>query len=92
MAEDSAPAPIAAPTHLVGAVLVSCLCFLPLGLIAVALAWRTAVLNREGRFERAARTSRAAKAWLITALVVGVLVDLALIAALALLGAFGTPA
>jgi hypothetical protein len=90
MAAQAAPAAPAPRTHLVWAILVTCLCFLPLGLIAIAYAWRTSVLIGRGDLERARRTSRAAKGWAITALVVGILVDAILIAALALLGAFGS--
>lgn len=90
MAELTAPAVPEPRTHLVWAVLVSCLCFLPIGLIAVAFAWRTSVLIGRGDLERARRSSRAAKGWAITALIVGILVDIVLLGALALLGAFGT--
>lgn len=90
MAAQAAPAAPAPRTYLVWAVLVTGLCFLPLGLIAVAFAWRTSVLIDRGDLDRARRTSRAAKGWAITALVVGILVDIVLLAALALLGAFGT--
>ncbi len=94
MVTDAAPAAdevqTAPPTRLVWAILATCLCFVPLGLIAVAFAWRTSVLNRRGEFTRARRTSRAALGWSITTIVIGVIVDAILAASLGLLGAFGT--
>lgn len=90
MAPDTAEATQVPRTHLLGAVLVTCLCFLPLGLVAVVFAWRTSRLNEAGEFDRARRSSRAAMGWLIATIVVGVLLDVTLGAALALLGAFGS--
>ena len=90
MAAQTAPAAPTPRTHLVWAVLVTCLCFLPLGLIAVGFAWRTSVLIGRGDLDQARRSSRAAKGWAITALIVGIVVDIVLLGALALLGAFGT--
>lgn len=90
MATQTAPAADSPPTHMLGAIVVTCLCFLPIGLVAVAFAWRTSTLNAAGDQARALRASRAARRWIIATVVVGLVVDLVLAAALALLGAFGS--
>lgn len=90
MATEAVPASDAPPTYLVGSIIATCLCFLPLGLVAVVFAWRTSALNAAGDPDRASRASRSARRWLIATVAVGVVVDLILASALALLGAFGT--
>jgi predicted secreted protein len=78
----------AVKTHLGWAVASAMLCFLPLGLVAVFYAVRSHNALAHGEVERAARQARVARRWVITTIVVGVLVDLFLVAAFALLGAF----
>lgn len=75
-------------THLGWAVVVSALCFLPLGLVALAYGLRASSAASRGDLDRARRSSRAALGWIIATVVVGLLVDVALVAGLALLGAF----
>ena len=75
-------------THLVWSALSCVLCFLPLGLVAVA--WGIGVQRALSRGDliAARRRSRQARGWLIATLVIGAVVDLALAGALAALGAF----
>ncbi len=75
-------------THLGWAVAVSVLCFLPLGLVALAYGLRASSLAARGDLDRARRASRAARRWIIATAVVGLLVNAALATVLALMGAF----
>ncbi|MBI1350580.1 MAG: hypothetical protein GC156_05620 [Actinomycetales bacterium] len=77
-------------TYLGWGVAATVLCFLPLGLIVVLQGLRTNRALADGRMDDAARTSRSARRWLVVTIVVGVLVDLVIAAALLLLGAFST--
>ena len=65
------------------------LCFLPLGVVSVVCAVRSDQAAAAGDVIRAAGLRRAAKRWAIAALVVGLVIDLVLLAFLLLLGAFG---
>ena len=78
----------APPTYLGRAIVSTAFCFLPFGLVAVYLGWRSAKATGNGDLARAERSSKAARCWLIAAVVVGVLLDLVIVAALGLLGAF----
>lgn len=77
-------------TYLAAAVAVSALCFLPLGLIAVLYGWRSARAVSMGDPDRARRLGRVARRWVVVTLVVGLLVDAALVAVFAVLGAFSS--
>lgn len=77
-------------TYLGWGVAATVLCFLPLGLIVVLQGLRTNRALADGRMDDAARTSRSARRWLVATIVVGVLVDLLIAAALLLLGAFSS--
>lgn len=83
------PAPVAEPvrTHLGWAVAVSALCFLPLGLVAVVYSLRAARAVELGDADRGRRLGRVAGRWILGTAVVGVLLDLLLLAVFALLGA-----
>lgn len=70
-------------------VAVAALCFLPLGLVAVAFCLRGARASERGDEALAQRSWRMARGWLIAAIVVGLVVDLFILAVLLLLGAFG---
>ena len=87
-ATDLNPQHEAPPTYLGWAIGVTAFCFLPFGLVAVYLGWRSAKATGNGDLARAERSSKAARCWLIAAVVVGVLLDLVIVAALGLLGAF----
>lgn len=65
------------------------LCFLPLGLVSVVYAVRSQSAMDAGEPELAVARRRVARRWAIAALVVGLLVDLVIVAFLLLLGAFG---
>jgi Interferon-induced transmembrane protein len=75
-------------SHLGWAVAAAVLFFLPVGLVAVYYALRTRSALAEGRPEDAARLARVARRWVIAAIVVGLLLDLALVAVVLMMGAF----
>jgi hypothetical protein len=92
---DSADVVAATPertvsTHLGWAVASAMLCFLPLGLIAVLYALSANKALAAGDLDRAARKARVAKRWLVLTIVVGLVVDLFLLAGFVLLGAFSS--
>lgn len=76
------------PTYLGWAIGVTAFCFLPFGLVAVYFGWRSAQATSGGNLPEAGRCSSLARRWLIAAMVVGVLIDLVIVASLGLLGAF----
>jgi hypothetical protein len=94
MAETEAPetsgAERAPRTYLGWGVATTVLCFVPLGLIAVIYGLRTSRALATGRVDDARRSSRVARRWVVATIIVGVLVDLVLVAALLLLGAFSS--
>ncbi len=77
-------------THLGWAVASAMLCFLPLGLIAVLYALSSNKALAAGDVDRAVRKARVAKRWLVLTIVVGVIVDLILLGAFVMLGAFSS--
>ena len=87
-ATDLNPQHEAPPTYLGWAIGVTACCFLPCGLVAVYFGWRSAQATVSGDLVRAEGASKVAKRWLIAAVVVGVLIDLVIVASLGLLGAF----
>lgn len=77
-------------THLGWAAAVTALCFLPLGLVAVAYSLRSARALQAGDEPTARRSARVARRWILTTVIVGVIVDVGLLAVLLLLGAFSS--
>ena len=77
-------------THLGWAAAVTALCFLPLGLIAVVYSLRSARALEAGDEPTARRSARVARRWILATVIVGLLVDLGLLAVLLLLGAFSS--
>lgn len=77
-------------TYLGWAVLVSIVCFLPLGLVGVVYGLRSSRALEAGEVDGARRLGRVARRWIVAALIVGLLWDIALVALLALLGAFSS--
>ncbi len=75
--------------HLGWAILVAALGFLPLGIIAVIQAFRAGAALRADEVARARKLATSAKWWIISAVVVGLLVDLVILGAFMFLGAFG---
>lgn len=75
--------------HLGWAILVSAFGFLPLGIIAVIQAFRAGAALRADEVQRARKLATSAKWWIISAVVVGLLVDLVIVGAFMILGAFG---
>ena len=93
MSDPSPPAESRSParpprSYLGWSVAATVLCFLPLGLVAVAYGLRVQRALADGDEQKAARMSRVARRWLIATVVVGILVWLVLAVALLLLGAF----
>ncbi len=80
----------APPTYLGWAIAVTALCFLPFGLLGAFYGWRTAKAADLGDGALATRYSTIARRWVITAVVCGLLLDLVIVGALGLLGAFPT--
>jgi hypothetical protein len=63
---------------------------LPFGLVGAYYGWRSAEAANIGDGPKAERYSKVARRWIITAVVCGLLVDLVIVGALGLLGAFPT--
>lgn len=70
------------------AVATMALCFLPLGVFAAVYSVRAVAAIGRGDSEQADRCWRVARRWVIWAIVVGLAVDLLIVAVLLLLGAF----
>ena len=77
-------------THLGWAAVVSAFCFLPIGLVALGYSLASARALAAGDAERARRRARVARRWIVVTVVVGLIVDAALLAVLAVLGAFSS--
>lgn len=88
LAPEAPPAPVR--TYLGWAVVVSALCFLPLGLVAAVYALRASRAASAGDMERARRLGRVARRWILATVLIGLAVDLTLVAVMALLGAFSS--
>lgn len=85
-----APKATAVPsTHLNAAIAVTVLCFLPLGVVAIVYALRTADALSDGDLDRAQQAAGRARRWVRIAFVVGLVVWAFLLAIFLLLGAFG---
>jgi hypothetical protein len=80
----------APPTYLGWAIAATALCFLPFGLLGAYYGWLSAEAANIGDGPMAERYSQAARRWIITAVGCGLLVDLVIVGALGLLGAFPT--
>lgn len=87
LAPDPAEPAVRVRTHLGWAVAVSALCFLPVGLIAVLYGLRASRALTGGDPERARRLARVARRWIVLAVILGLLLDAALVTVFALLGA-----
>lgn len=70
-------------------VLVSALCLLPVGLVAVVYCLRAVRAADRGDYAFAQRCWRVARRWVFVAIALGLAVDLFILAVLLLLGAFG---
>lgn len=77
-------------THLGWAAVVTALCFLPLGLVAVVYSLRAARALQAGDEAAARRSARVARRWIVATVIVGLIVDVGLLAVLLLLGAFSS--
>ena len=75
-------------TYLGWAIAATALCFLPFGLLSAYNGWRSARATQIGDGSAAAAYSKRARRWLIAAVVIGLLLDLVIVGALGLLGAF----
>lgn len=64
------------------------LCFLPLGVVALAYGFGVQRALDRGDTASAARRSRVARRWLLAAVVVGLVLELVITAGLVVLGAF----
>jgi hypothetical protein len=85
----SAPEPAAGVrTYLGWAVAVTCLCFLPLGIIAVVYSLRASSAVGRGDDAAATRAARVARRWIVATVVVWIGVFGVIAVALAMLGAF----
>lgn len=77
-------------THLGWAAAVTALCFLPLGIVAVVYSLRSSRALEAGDEPTARRTARVARRWIVATVVVGLMVDMGLLAVLLVLGAFSS--
>ena len=75
--------------HLGWAILVAALGFLPLGISAVIQAFRAGAALRADEVARARKLATSAKWWIIITAFVALLVDLVILGAFMVLGAFG---
>ena len=75
--------------HLGWAILVAALGLLPLGIIAVIQAFRAGAALRADEVARARKLATSAKWWIIITAFVALLVDLVILGAFMVLGAFG---
>jgi len=66
------------------------LCFLPLGLVALYHSWQCENALSAGDESAAIAASKKAKRWLIATVIVGLVLEVLLLALLLVLGAFGT--
>ena len=66
------------------------LCFLPLGIVAVIYGIRADAALGRGDYAAATRSARVARRWFVVTVVVGIIVELALVVAFLGLGAGGT--
>jgi hypothetical protein len=64
------------------------LCFLPLGIVTLYYGFRTNRAVLDGRLEDAFHGSHVTRGWLVATVVIGLVVDLALVVVFAMLGAF----
>lgn len=85
----SAPEPAAGVrTYLLWSVLATCLCFLPLGIIAVVYSLRASSAVGRGDSVAAAQAARVARRWLLATVAVGIGAFGVIAVALAMMGAF----
>lgn len=71
------------PTYLIPAILVTLLCFLPTGIVAIVYASQVSSKIGVGDFQGATKASNSAKTWTIVSVVVGLLVGVIVFAATA---------
>jgi hypothetical protein len=90
MTEPDEATPAVPRTYLWWAVGATALCFAPLGILTLFFAIRTLSRINHDDLDGAARWSRQARRWLIITVIVGLVVNLALLVVLGLLGAFST--
>lgn len=76
-------------TYLGWAIASAVLCFLPTGLVSVYFAWKSQQALVAGDRGSAASQARRARRWFIATVIIGGLLELALLAVLMVLGAFG---
>ena len=77
-------------TYLGWAIASAVLCFLPTGLVSVYFAWKSQQALVSGDRVAAAASARRARRWFIATVIVGGLLELALLVVLMVLGAFGS--
>ena len=77
-------------TYLWWSVIATAICFLPLGLIALWFGLRTMRAVDRGDDEAAAKSSRAARRWLIATACAGLFLNLLLVVIFGLMGAFSS--
>ena len=77
-------------TYIWWAIAATAFCFAPLGVVAIFFGYRTLRWIDLDNAERAERSSRLARRWLIVTVVVGLLINLTLLVVFGLMGAFST--
>lgn len=80
----------APPSYIWWAIAATALCFAPLGMVAIWFGYRTLRATELDDADKARRSSRLARRWLMITVILGFIINLALLVIFGLMGAFST--